>query len=225
MSQTRIQVWHKHFMEGHNTFKDLPHTGRPCSVRNNQNMNKVRQLHDLDEWLTVHKMAQELQVSKTSVHTMLKKDMNLSKIAPKMVPRVLTEEQKRFRVQLCEINLASIRDNPDLMKLVVTGDESWISVLKIETKRASCVWVPKGSTAACPCKAMHQRAARKAMLTVFFDTSGTILAEFLPRGETVCSESYIETLQRLRENIRRCRPQLWGADWERRATPISASSQ
>ena len=53
-----------------------------------------------------------------------------------------------------------------------------------------------------------QKSAGKIMATVFWDAQGVILIDFLPRGETINSEAYIETLTRLRARIRRGRPNL-----------------
>ena len=47
------------------------------------------------------------------------------------------------------------------------------------------------------------------MLNVFFDCKGVILAEYLKPGETIKSETYVQTLARLKECIRRKRPELW----------------
>ncbi len=210
MSKNRIRVWHKRFLAGHTDFKDDKHTGRPRSTRVAANLDKIQGALQGDRRLTVRQLAEMTEIPKSGVHNMLKKDLNLSKIAPKMVPKLLTDEQHRFRVRLCEENLELLRQNPELMSTVVTGDESWVAVLEIETKQASCEWLPKGTKDLRPRKAMRQRADRKTMLTAFFDVRGVVLAEFLPPGETVDADSYIATLRRLRENIRRKRPQLWG---------------
>ncbi len=53
-------------------------------------------------------LAADLDLSKSSVHNMLKKDMKLSKIMPKFVPRILTAEQENFRKRLCEENLEAL---------------------------------------------------------------------------------------------------------------------
>ena len=45
------------------------------------------------------------------------------------------------------------------------------------------------------------------MLTAFFDACGVILTEF--NEGRVNSDTYIETLKQLKENIRRKRPFLW----------------
>ncbi len=141
MSLTRLRVWHKCFKEGRTSFQDDKHTGCPCSARTPANIQSVSAAVQANRRKTVRQISEDTKISKTAVHTILKKDMNLSKVAPKMVPKLLTDEQKRFRVRLCEENLALVRAQPDLMRKVVIGDESWISVLEVETKQASCEWV------------------------------------------------------------------------------------
>ena len=46
-------------------------------------------------------------------------------------------------------------------------------------------------------------------LTVFFDYRGVVHQEFLPYGRTVNKEYYLVVMRRLREAIRRKRPELW----------------
>lgn len=85
MSQTRVWVWHKRFREGQTTFKDQPHTGRPRSACTPTKIQKVRDLLNTDKRSTVRQLAANAEMTKSSVHTILKKDMNLSKLAPKMI--------------------------------------------------------------------------------------------------------------------------------------------
>jgi len=48
----------------------------------------------------------------------------------------------------------------------------------------------------------------------FFDVRGIVHREFIPPGLTVNQEFYLEILRRLRENVRRKRPELWrSGDW------------
>jgi len=46
-------------------------------------------------------------------------------------------------------------------------------------------------------------------MLVFFDWQGVIHYEFVPRDQTVNKEFYVAVLKRLREAVRRKRPQLW----------------
>ena len=52
------------------------------------------------------------------------------------------------------------------------------------------------------------------MLIVFFDVRGIMHREFVPPGQTVNQEFYLEVLRRLRENVRKKFPELWrSGDW------------
>ena len=47
------------------------------------------------------------------------------------------------------------------------------------------------------------------MLIVFFYWKGIVHYEFVPRGETVNKQFYLNVLKRLREAVRRKRPEVW----------------
>ena len=47
------------------------------------------------------------------------------------------------------------------------------------------------------------------MLVCFFDQEGIVHREFVPPGTTVNADFYCDVLRRLRENVRRRRPQKW----------------
>ena len=48
-----------------------------------------------------------------------------------------------------------------------------------------------------------QNSAGKIMATVFWDSQGVILVDFLLKEETINSKVYIETLRKLKAKIRR----------------------
>jgi len=47
------------------------------------------------------------------------------------------------------------------------------------------------------------------MLIVFFDFNGIVHHKFLPQGQTINKEYYLQVQRRLREAIRQKRPDLW----------------
>lgn len=159
-------------------------------------------------------MSEELQLSRSSVHNILKKDLNLSKLAPKFVPCLLTEEQRHFRVSLCEDNIQSLKDDPLFLSRIVTGDKSWVSVFELELKTESKQWLPKGRHTQRPQKALRNRLEKKVMLTVFWDQQGVVFTDFLPPRQTVTAEYYGEIIRQLKEAVRRKRPRLWARDEE-----------
>ena len=46
----------------------------------------------------------------------------------------------------------------------------------------------------------------KLMITVFWDIDGVILVDVMARDETINSDAYIKTLQKLKQHYRRVRP-------------------
>jgi len=53
----------------------------------------------------------------------------------------------------------------------------------------------------------------KTLLITFFDIKGIVHFEFMSQGQTVNRAYYVEILKRLREAVRRKRPELWSNDW------------
>jgi len=58
-------------------------------------------------------------------------------------------------------------------------------------------------------KTRQVKSNLKSMIITFFDIKGIVHKEFVPTGRTVNSGFYCEVLRRLREKVRRHRPQLW----------------
>jgi len=58
-------------------------------------------------------------------------------------------------------------------------------------------------------KARMSRSMIKVLLVVFFDWKGLVHREFVPRGQMVNKQLYQEVLTRLRDAVRRKRPELW----------------
>ena len=76
-----------------------------------------------------------------------------------------------------------VNDDPDLLKKIITGDESWVYSYDVETKARSSQW--KHTESPRPKKAHQVRSNVKVLLTVFFDYHGVVHQEFLPQGRTV----------------------------------------
>jgi hypothetical protein len=57
--------------------------------------------------------------------------------------------------------------------------------------------------------AQMRRLNIKVLLIVFFNWKGIVHHEFVPRGQTVNKQLYQEVLARLRDAVRRKKPELW----------------
>ena len=94
MSRTRVFEWHKRFVEGREDVEDDPKSGRPCTSTTDTNIEKVWQLVCSDHRLTIRIIANKLGMDKETVRTILVDTLGMRKVCAKMVPRLLTEEQK-----------------------------------------------------------------------------------------------------------------------------------
>ncbi len=149
-------------------------------------------------------------MSTHAVQMILKKDLKIKRKCAKFIPCELTEPQQWTRMTVSQDNidlLCSDPDPEDFVRCIVTGDETWISTREKLTKRESTEWVH--ADALCPRKPLKDFAMRKVMMTVFFDCQGVILIDFLNPREKVTAERYCETLTKLKESLRRKRPNLW----------------
>ncbi len=206
LSIMMCRCWFLCAKEGDKSGKDADHPGRKPTARTLSNVHAVQAVLDTDRRATVRQIAAEVHISRGSIHQILRDDLSMKKKAPKFIPRLLTEDQKRIRVDMCRENLHQCKD-PLFLWSVITRDESWFSVLEPEQKCKSLQWIAKGEPR--PKKAMHSWQARKTLMEVFFDDQGIVHLEFLPPKMTVTSNVYCGILAHLQEVIRRKRPTLW----------------
>ncbi|UYV72783.1 CLCN3 [Cordylochernes scorpioides] len=89
----------------------------------------------------------------------------------------------------------SVRDDPNLLQRVITGDEAWVYGYDLSHE-------PR------PKKASQVRSNVKVLLTVFFDCRGVVHHEFFPQGRTLNKDYYLQVMRNLREAIRQKRPDL-----------------
>ena len=52
-----------------------------------------------------------------------------------MVPRLLNDDPKERRLQVCRDVIERLQTEPDLLRRVIIGDETWIFECDPETKR------------------------------------------------------------------------------------------
>ncbi|GFW64306.1 mariner Mos1 transposase [Trichonephila clavipes] len=105
-----------------------------------------------------------------------------------------------------------INSDEKFLKKIITGDETWVYGYDPETKQQSSQW--KFLSEPRPKKARQSRSNIKSMLIVFFYYEGIVHREYAHTGQTINKEYYVEVLKRLRNAIRRKRPQLWeSGDW------------
>ncbi|UYV70799.1 hypothetical protein LAZ67_8000672 [Cordylochernes scorpioides] len=184
MSRRRVFEWYKRFKAGREETADNERPGRPSTSTTPEKVDMVLELVREDRRTTVREVAEEAGIS-------FGFDFR-SKERP---------ERK------ASLNLEATTDDPELLKRVITGDETWIYGFDSETTQQASEWRFKNEPG--PKKARKAPSKVKVMLTVFFDYQGIVHHEFQQQGPTITGDSYLGVLRRLREAIRQKRPELW----------------
>ena len=112
----------------------------------------------------------------------------MRKVCAKMVPKILSEDQKQNQVKFCEDMLEKIKDDPYILRQIITGDETWVFQYNSETKRQSMQW--KTAESPRPKKVRMSKSKIKVMLITFFNQKGMVYHEFVPEGKTVNQHFY-----------------------------------
>ena len=193
-SRTCLFEWHRSIKEGREEVRDDHRSGRPSTNRTDENVECVRQKVRSDRRLTVRMIADELGINSERVWRIIMKDLRMRKICPKVVPRLLNEGQKEQRVQVCEDISEQLETEPNLLKRVVTGNESWISEYDPLIKRQSLEW--KSTLSPRPKKARVFKSKNQGDAD-HFDVHRIVHAEFLPQGQTINQHIYKNNLRRL----------------------------
>lgn len=94
----------------------------------------------------VRLLSQELNITKTIVHEIVTNNSNMQK-----VPKVLTDDQKSRRVEMCQENPNVCESDRELSNNVITGDEFQVFEYDPESKRQFIrMAAPPSSPTTCP---------------------------------------------------------------------------
>ena len=193
LSRTQVFEWYARFKRGEMSVEDHPHSGCLSTSCTDENVEKIQKQINEDRRYTTDKISEATGVSWSSCQWILTVDFNMRHAAAKFVPRLLTQDQKNTCLTLCQELKNQIESNQNILSKVITGDEGWCYGYDPQTKQASNQW--KTPISPRPKKARQVRSNVKTMLIVFFDVRGIAHREFVPPGQTVNQEFYLEVLR------------------------------
>ena len=212
MGITQIKEWYRWFKNGRTSVDSDPRSSRLSLTTTPENIERVRLAIEGDRRLTVRELENDLGIPKTPVWEILIKVLGVTRVCAKFIPKLLTTEHKDLRSEIAQDNLEMVSDDENVLKKVITGDESWVYGYDPETEQQSLQWKrpdePRSK------KARQSRSHVKSMLIIFFDCEGIVHYEFAPRGQTINKEYYVEVLKRLPDAVKRKRTRFWSiGDW------------
>ena len=98
MKKTALYKFVKSFSEGRGSVTEEERSGRPATSRTEENIVNVLQILSENRRLTVRSIAERVNIDRETVKKILTEDLDMRNVCAKMVPKVLTEEQKQRRV-------------------------------------------------------------------------------------------------------------------------------
>jgi hypothetical protein len=116
-----------------------------------------------DRRLTVQEIAYKVGISTGSAHIIVTEDLHMCRVVAKSVPKLLLQEQQQLRLQFVWDMLECANRDPEFLKTVITGDETWVYEYDPETKVQSSQW--KHSSSSRPKKAQRVWSKVKVLLT------------------------------------------------------------
>ncbi|UYV63100.1 hypothetical protein LAZ67_2003132 [Cordylochernes scorpioides] len=181
--------------------EDEHRPGIPVESVTQENIDKIHVLFMLDRRMTVRRIEETLGILKTTVDRIMREHFGLRKLSARWVPKLLTPDQKAVKRKLSLDNLASFEANPEeFVNRFVTMDETWAHHFTPESKQQSMQRRHSGSPP--PKKAKTVPSAGKVMVSVFWDSEGVLLLDFLNKGQTITDNYYANLVKQLREAIK-----------------------
>ena len=188
--KTTVYKWIQRFKEGRDDFEDNPRSGRPETSKNDENIEAAQNLIEEDRRITVNQIATSLDISYGSANSILHDNLGLSKLSARWVPKALRPDQQNLRSDLSLTLLNKIEaDEEQFLAKIITEMKLGFTSMILSPKKQSKQWLPRGSSG--PIKFKSQKSAQKVMATVFWDSEGVILIDYLENQRTVTGVYYV----------------------------------
>ncbi|UYV79154.1 hypothetical protein LAZ67_17001276 [Cordylochernes scorpioides] len=140
LDRSNVYRWYKMFSEGREDVNDEERAGRPSTSTTDEKINEVEKMILANRRITVREVAEDLNISIGSCHSIFKSfyltclsvlffiinDLDMRRVAAKFVQKLLNCDQKQHRMNIANEMLDSVRDDPNLLQKVITGDEAGV---------------------------------------------------------------------------------------------------
>ncbi|UYV77429.1 hypothetical protein LAZ67_15000998 [Cordylochernes scorpioides] len=127
LDRSNVYRWYKMFSEGREDMNDEERAGRPSTSTTDEKINEVEKMILANRRITVKEVAEDLNISIGSCHSIFINDLGMRRVAAIFVPKLLNCNQKQHRMNMANEMLDSVRGDPNLLQRVITGDEAWRS--------------------------------------------------------------------------------------------------
>ena len=211
LKKSAVYDWFSRFKTGQETLEDGHRSERPSTSRTKEIIEKVQQMIQCDRRMTIVELEQEVGISHGSIHAILSDDLKMRCVSAKFVPRHMTTYRMECRMMVAGDLFEKSTQDPTFLTKIVTGDDSWVFAYNPQTKMESSEWHTASSPR--PKKLRLVKFKEKVMIIAFFDINGVVHHDFVPPGQTVNGQFYVQILQRMCDAVRRKRRDSWQGEW------------
>uniref|UniRef100_A0A6M2DNE2 Putative histone-lysine n-methyltransferase setmar-like protein n=1 Tax=Xenopsylla cheopis TaxID=163159 RepID=A0A6M2DNE2_XENCH len=199
-SMATVKNWYNAFKRGRTTVFDEPRPGAPKTATTEDNVTKIHELVLADSLLKVREIAETVGISKDRVGHILHEILGMRKLLARWVPLLLSPEGKAVRESTSERCLTIFKSDPqDFLNRFVTVDETWIHWHQPDSDE---------SGERTPKKLKSALTSGKIMVSIFWDSKGVILIDYLDNTKTITAKYYAELLERFNAELKVKRPHL-----------------
>ena len=148
-------------------------------------LNKIRKLIQREPWHTARSIEKETGIPKSTVHYHLTHFLGYRSVRTKYIPHVLTNDQKKKRVELSKQLLFMLRaEKKRNYMFIVTGDESWFYYKTFPRHK----WIKEGE--APPTRPREKFDTKKLLITIFWSVHGIEYISALKDGDSYNSKYF-----------------------------------
>ncbi|UYV60506.1 hypothetical protein LAZ67_1001352 [Cordylochernes scorpioides] len=109
LDRSNVYRWYKMFSEGREYVNDEERAGRPSTSTTDEKINEVEKMILANRRITVREIAEDLNISIGSCHSIFINDLGMRRVAAIFVPKLLNCDQKQHRMNIANEMLDSGR--------------------------------------------------------------------------------------------------------------------
>ena len=209
MNRASVFEWQKRFKEGRVSVRDDEWCGRSNEVRTPELIGQIMNFMDKDRRVSIETKSAQFDVSVGIVHTIIREQLKMRKICAKFVPREYREDQKERHGHNSRDMVELINSDPAVLDALVTCDESWIYCYDQKTESpVEAFWLSQTQDG------QTEQFHPQMFDDPFFDSTGMIYMHWVPPGQSVNKEYYVEVLREFRKRFLGKKPALFkSAQW------------
>ncbi|KAG5315042.1 SETMR methyltransferase, partial [Pseudoatta argentina] len=100
LDRSNVYRWYKMFSEGREDVNNEERAGRPSMLTTDENIDEVKKIVLANRRITVREVAEDLNISIGSCHSIFTNDLGMRRVTAKFIPKLLNFDQKQHCINI-----------------------------------------------------------------------------------------------------------------------------